>query len=317
MGKKDTVTVQYFEDDARYADLLNAALFKGTQIIKPEDVKEKDTRMSGVAGHFKKIRKKVFVQKYRDCVRRIVLGIGVVVIGLEHQTKVHYAMPVRIMLEDALEYDRQLRKIQKRHKKKRDLVTSEEYLSGFSRNEKIMPTITIIIYYGDEWDGARKLSDLLEIGHLPAEVQKLVNDYPIYVLEVRKFKDIDLFQTDLREVFGILQRSEDKRMMLEFAEANQEKMSQMDEDAYELVAVLTGSETLLEQKELYKNEGGLDMCRAFEEMIADGMRQKTEIIAKRMIESGMSRELIINICEVTSEQADEWFRECANSKKSA
>ena len=56
------------------------------------------------------------VQKYRDCVRKIVFDTGFVIVGIENQDQVHYAMPVRIMLEDAAGYDRQLRHIRKRHR---------------------------------------------------------------------------------------------------------------------------------------------------------------------------------------------------------
>ena len=36
--------VQYFDDAARYADLLNGYVFHGQQIVKMEDVQEMDSR---------------------------------------------------------------------------------------------------------------------------------------------------------------------------------------------------------------------------------------------------------------------------------
>ena len=66
------------------------------------------------------------VQKYRDCVRKIVFDTGFAIVGIENQDQVHYAMPVRIMLEDAAGYDRQLRHIRKRHRQVLELRSFED-----------------------------------------------------------------------------------------------------------------------------------------------------------------------------------------------
>ena len=66
------------------------------------------------------------VQKYRDCVRKIVFDTGFAIVGIENQDQVHYAMPVRIMLEDAAGYDRQLRHIRKRRRKVLELRSFED-----------------------------------------------------------------------------------------------------------------------------------------------------------------------------------------------
>lgn len=47
MGEVDVRLERYFEDPVRYADLINGYRFQGRQVVKPEDVKEKDSRLSG------------------------------------------------------------------------------------------------------------------------------------------------------------------------------------------------------------------------------------------------------------------------------
>ena len=42
MGKPNIVTKQYMKDNARFADACNFFLFHGEQVIKPEDLAEKD-----------------------------------------------------------------------------------------------------------------------------------------------------------------------------------------------------------------------------------------------------------------------------------
>ena len=146
MGQKDISLARYFEDDSRYADLINGFIFGGKQVVSGNDIQDLDSRVTGLMS---KIKKGFKVQKYRDSVRKVVLGLGFAIIGLENQDRIHYAMPIRIMLEDAAGYDKQMRQIQKHHRNKKDLQ-KEEFLSGFTIHDKVYPVITICIYYGDK-----------------------------------------------------------------------------------------------------------------------------------------------------------------------
>ena len=123
MGQKDISLVRYFDDWARYADLINGFIFCGEQVVSEEDVQEMDSNVTGVFG---RLRNRFMVQKYRDCVRKIVFDTGFAIVGIENQDQVHYAMPVRIMLEDAAGYDRQLRHIRKRHRQVLELRSFED-----------------------------------------------------------------------------------------------------------------------------------------------------------------------------------------------
>lgn len=114
--KKDAALEKYFQDNERFADLLNAVLFQGKQVIKPGDVREQD---SAVKGLVKRGCRRFLIQKYRDALRKIALGMSFVVVGIEHQDQTHFAMPVRVMLSDAAAYDRQVQKIGRMHRKKR------------------------------------------------------------------------------------------------------------------------------------------------------------------------------------------------------
>lgn len=116
MGKKDIALARYFEDEDRYADLINGYVFSGEQVVSGSDILEKNILVTGVLGT---VRKWFAVQKYRDAVKRVVMGMNFAVIALEHQDLVHYGMPVRVMLEDAAGYDEQMRRIQKKNRKAR------------------------------------------------------------------------------------------------------------------------------------------------------------------------------------------------------
>ncbi len=46
--KTDTVLKDFWRDNARFADLFNAALFQGKQVIHPDELEELDTDFSSI-----------------------------------------------------------------------------------------------------------------------------------------------------------------------------------------------------------------------------------------------------------------------------
>lgn len=73
-------------------------------------------------------------------------GTVYAIVGIENQSNVDYAMVVRSMVNDALNYDIQVRRHAKRHAHDKDLK-SKEYISGVSANDKLIPVVTIVVYY--------------------------------------------------------------------------------------------------------------------------------------------------------------------------
>lgn len=74
--------------------------------------------------------------------------------------------------------------------------------------------------------------------------------------------------------FGILQRDEDTDKCEEYWEENKEAFQNLSDDTYEAIVTFTNSEQLLEDKKVNMNEeGGVDMCKAFEGMILMGEKK--------------------------------------------
>ncbi len=288
MGQKDISLVCYFDDRARYADLINGFIFCGEQVVSEEDVQEMDSNVTGVFG---RLRNRFMVQKYRDCVRKIVFDTGFAIVGIENQDQVHYAMPVRIMLEDAAGYDRQLRHIRKRHRQVRDL-RGAGYVGGFAKHDKVYPVVTICIYFGKEpYDGTKELFHMMDYETLPGRLRGILNNYKIQVLELRSFEDIDCFRTDLREVFGFIKHSNDKNREWEFAFQNEETFQCLDEDAFDVIVSVTGSAELEQIKDMYCEEGGkINMCEAIRGMIEDGRIEGV----KQGLEQGLGA--LVEVC---------------------
>lgn len=127
MGKEDITLKNYLSDKAIFADLVNGSIFDGMQIVKPENL----TQLNGEADLYltDKEGKIKTVMRYRD----VVMQTDFAIIAEENQMNVHYAMPVRNMLYDALSYTEQVEQIRKGHERKGEKLTGAEFLSGMKR----------------------------------------------------------------------------------------------------------------------------------------------------------------------------------------
>ena len=113
--KPDTILKNFWRDNHHFADLFNAALFDGEQVLNPDDLSEADTDLSSIIkvnGHAET------VQKVLDVVKKTAYGLDFVIWGLENQERIHYAMPLRHMIGDG--------------RKRR----SNEYVQRIGRNRK-------------------------------------------------------------------------------------------------------------------------------------------------------------------------------------
>ena len=193
---KDLTKKRCLSDNGRYADLINGIIFKGKRRISPEDLSEVDSQ-TGIWGNILMYGRRRYKQKYRDLIRKAALGVNFVVIGIEDQEEVHYLMPLRSMAYDAAEYERQAELIRKKVRKEKGLSRAE-WLSGFKKESRIYPCITLVLFFGDTWDGSRDLHGILDFTDIPLELKEFINNYPIHLLEVRKLENTDVFKTDLK-----------------------------------------------------------------------------------------------------------------------
>lgn len=126
------------EQNDVFADAVNYYVYKGRNVIQPEDLKTED--VTELAVPISKNGKATSNQKVRDilkmCTLKYTSKIVYLMVGIENQSEVHYAMPVRNMLYDALNYSSQVEKKAKQHKKNKDKMTPQEFLSGLKRMTK-------------------------------------------------------------------------------------------------------------------------------------------------------------------------------------
>ena len=176
--------------------------------------------------------------------------------------------------EDIQELDSAEIRIRRQEHRERKDLKAEEYLSGISREDRFLPVVTLVLYFGKHWDGPRNLKDLLDLEGMLPEVRELLADYPVHVIEVGNYPYAEAFRTDLKLVFGFVQNADDKEKLRAFARAEEEALSELAEDAYDLISVMTGTEELDRiKKEKQERKGKVNMCKAIDDMLADAREE--------------------------------------------
>ncbi len=204
-----------------------------------------------------------------DTVRLVVTGRGCLVAGIETQAEPDYAMPLRIMCYDAGTYGKRASGIRRETRKSPEGLSPGEYLYGFRRESRLYPVITIVLYTGREWDGPRSLHGIPDFMGLPEGTESPVPDYGLRLVEIRRLEDTGVFRTDVRRVSDFIRYADDKEKLRELT-AGDPYYASMEEDAYEVAAVCTDAAGLLRVRDHHRKKGKIDMCRAIEEMVAEG-----------------------------------------------
>ena len=312
MGEKDTKAKEYLSDNSRFADLCNYVLFQGEQIIKAETLIEKDS--TEVLSILVDGREEQF-QKWRDLIKGTVIkrnkDMVFVLIGIENQSDIHYAMPVKNMIYDALNYGSQVKETARRHRKNHDKLTPAEFLSGFRKDDKLTPVITITLYWGaDKWDGPRTLHDMLE--HSDETLIKFIPDYHINLVVPEEIDDFKKFRTTLGEVLEAIKVSNDKEQMRQLIFSNP-AFQKMDNESVAAINTFLGTNIPLN-----KTEEVTDMCKAWDDLMNEGIEKGIEKGIKKGIEKGrinIIADFLLN--GGTEEQAKEMLKASENEVTSA
>ena len=114
MGLQDDVSKEYISDRFRFADLFNNEVFGGERMVDPERLHEQDSVQTMVmygGGRMRDggKRNKVLMSTHRvrDVLKKAVImndgKLAYLLLGIENQTDINLAEPVRCMLYDATE----------------------------------------------------------------------------------------------------------------------------------------------------------------------------------------------------------------------
>ena len=292
LGTKDSKAKEYLSDNTRFSEICNYVLFDGEKVIKPEDLKECDT--TEVLSVFGIDKKQIVKQKWRDLLKSVSVKhtgqMYVILIGAEAQTDIHYAMPVKTMIYDALNYGEQVNEAKKRHRKNRDYRSSDEFLSGFTLDDKLTPVITITLYLGTtQWDGPRSLAEMMP--QMDERILPFINDYRINLLNPLEITDFSKFETGLRPLFELLKNASDEEKLNDLI-TNDETFTRVDVETVAAINLFVGTDIKYDEKEEVVN-----MCKAWDDHKKRGIQEGMQRGMQQGMQQGRLFEIYLSVQE--------------------
>lgn len=293
--QKDVSLKTFWRDNEHFADLFNATVFNGKQVLKPDKLTKMDTDVSATI-HSKSYNESI--TRNRDVVKKMSDGVEFNILGLEIQDKTHYAMPLRTMTYDALGYIKEYNDIKKHHKLNKDSFSShEEFLSGINKSDRFHPIITLVLYYGESlWDGPTCLSDMMI--SMPDNIKAYFSDYKLNLVQILDSDKYTFYNEDVRDVFNIIRNiynDDFDSIYREYESRN------VDIDVMELICNITSVPKLMDLCTDTEQGGTVNMCEAMKRFQAEceskGMKEgidseKVNSIIS-MLEFGITKEQIL------------------------
>ena len=282
--KPDIIVKNYWRNKEQFADFFNAVLFDGKQVIKPKELEDLDTEESSVLEH-KEYAESIGASRDTVKIRKksTVYGVEFVILGMEGQEHIHYAMPMRVMGYDYAAYQKQYADNAAKYKTAKSL-TEEEYLSKMKKDDRLVPVITVVVYYGEKpWDGAVSLHGML---HISEEMKPFVNDYRMHLVEARK-NDLKLHNINNRDLFNLLGILLDRNGKIQ--ETRDRAINYAREHRVEKTVIMTaaGAANCKIDYNKIARKGDADMCTVFEETRREGIAEgEAKGEAKGIIETG-------------------------------
>ena len=301
--KPDTALKNFWRNNERFADLFNAVLFDGKEVIQPEELMEADTDLSSV---IKMNRHADTVQRVFDVVKKTSNGVSFVVWGLENQEKIHYAMPLRHMLGDALSYLKEYQDLAAKNKQENNFETEDEFLSKMKKTDRLHPVVSICIYYGEkEWDGPFRLTDMLDI---PEELKDIVSDYDMHLVQLLKSEGFRFHNEDINTVFeicrAIYKKEHDKIRQIYETRA-------IDTELAFTIGAITKTQRLINEALQTEMGGTVDMCKAMEEWeqecVEKGKKQMLKDIIQKKLSMGKNISVIASDLEMEVSEIEQFI----------
>lgn len=319
--KADTITKDYISDTAVFADVFNYYIYGGDQIIRPEQLEERDT--TEIALPYGADGAIVPVQKFRDVQKLYAAmtdgSLEYVLYGIEAQSEIHYAAAVKNNLYDAIEYAGQVEEAAKAHRRAMKQAKEQEdkeftvdqrkpnageFLSGFWKTDRLIPSVTVMLYFApDAWDGPLSLFDMMEVKD--PRIFSYIDNYHVRLIAPAHMTDKEImkFQSSLREVMFFIKYSKDRENLNRILKANEKRFREVERRAVDVIEAVTNSGIKYEE-----NEEVVDVCQAIQEMRMESERKKAQEVAGNLYEMGLDIEKISQAVGYAVETVKEWLR---------
>ena len=96
------------------------------------------------------------------------------------------------------------------------------------------------------------------------------------LVDVRRLKNLESFQSDLQIIFGMLQCSQDKYALRTYLANHKDYFQKLDLETYHALGAFLNSRQLMEINVEKEEKEELDMCKALEDIYNDGVQDGME-----------------------------------------
>ena len=240
----DSACRTFLSNDVSFASFINAVVFEGEQLIRPENLVRYENDTAFIINDSKRIEDK---KRRRDIVVKSDINGIYCILGVEHQSSVDQAMVVRCAIYEMLEYLKQLE--------------NKEY-------KRLVPQIMVAFYTGPKkWNVPVKLSDYFEILE---ELKKYFNDWKIILVDVKEMDTSKIKDEQTRYFIEAIQA------MYKGSYEDLKRLKRMKKENFLYAAIIIGS---IDQVENVLEGDEMDMCEGMERM-AEGFRKEGEARSK-------------------------------------
>lgn len=287
-SKQDKILRGFFKVKTHFADIINAMLFEGKDVIHADELLLCDSDETIYFVYENRIN---VMERRRDILMHATVNGIPVYIGLEIQSTINYSMPYRLLLYDTMTYHLQYKLIDKDHR------------------EHFRPTgvMSTVLYSGDRtWHQPHSLLDRILV---PEPLKGLMNTWKGNIRDIKEI-NVELLRNEkvkslVSAVQTIYRWNKDTSTIKELV---------LSKEVAIVVAVMTNSEELVIRIEKEEREE-VDMCQVLEEFklesemrgLERGLKQgKIQTIVNQLKSKFgfVSKELIMKIEESSDDKID-------------
>lgn len=283
MSAYDAEIYEALQEPEIFADLFNGSLFAGQQLIQGDMLEEENEKKLIKAQDSQ--GNPAIIYRVRDNSKKGYFSEKrlKIILAVENQRAVHYGMPVRNMMYDAISYTKEAKSLEIKNRKEDNLKSGKEFLSGLKKEDRLSPILTLVFYYGEdqEWDGPVSLHEMLQIPRELESWKKYIPDYKINLVSSRTVQK-ENFHTGLKEVFELLEVFANRDKLEKLLKEKEDYYKNLDEETSRLVGKFLDIPALKENQEKYRDERGkVNMCTAIRDMVKNGEKRGEERGEKR------------------------------------
>lgn len=283
-SKQDKILRGFFKVKTHFADIINAMLFEGKDVIHADELLLCDSDETIYFVYENRIN---VMERRRDILMHATVNGIPVYIGLEIQSTINYSMPYRLLLYDTMTYHLQYKLIDKDHR------------------EHFRPTgvMSTVLYSGDRtWHQPHSLLDRILV---PEPLKGLMNTWKGNIRDIKEI-NVELLRNEkvkslVSAVQTIYRWNKDTSTIRELV---------LSKEVAIVVAVMTNSEELVIRIEKEEREE-VDMCQVLEEFKLEsemrGLKQGKIQTIVNVLKSKfgfVSKELIMKIEESSDDKID-------------